>query len=124
MISLSKISSLFLAGLLFYLSVSASYGYFLPDNDYPINKSNTTPENWFAEAPILFNLTKPVKNPLKAFKNFSVSGLQNFVNDIRAAWEQAALNTATNSSRYITYSKIISYRLEIREIIFPFHYFW
>lgn len=124
MIKRSSILSMFLSGLLFYLSVSASYGYFLPDNDQPINKSNTAPENWFAEAPILFNLTKPVKNPLKAFKNLSVSGLQNFVNDFRAAWELAELNTATTSSRYITFSKIISYRLEIREIIFPFHYFW
>jgi len=123
-INLSKISSLFLSGLLFYLSVSASCGYFLPDNGHPANKANTTPEYWFAEAPILINLTKPVKNPLKGFKILSVSGLQNFVNDFRAAWELAELNTATTSSRYITFSKIISYRLEIREIIFPFHYFW
>ena len=124
MINLSKISSLFLSGLLFYLSVSANNGYFLPDNDHLTNKSNGTPAYWFAEAPILINLTKPVKNPLKGFKNLSVSGLQNFVNDFRAAWELTELNTATTSSRYITFSKIISYRLEIREIIFPFHYFW
>ncbi len=124
MIKRSSILSMFLSGLLFYLSVSASCGYFLPEYDHLTNKSNGTPAYWFAEAPILINLTKPVKNPLKGFKNLSVSGLQNFVNDFRAAWELAELNTATTSSRYITFSKIISYRLEIREIIFPFHYFW
>jgi hypothetical protein len=124
MIRRSSILSMFLSGLLFYLSISASYGYFLPDNDHLTKKSNSTPAYWFAEAPILINLTKPFKNPLKGFKNFSVSGLQNFVNDFKTSWELAELNIATTSSRYITFSKTISYRLEIKEIIFPFHYFW
>jgi hypothetical protein len=124
MIKRSSILSMFLSGLLFYLSVSASYGYFLTDNDHLTNKSNGTQAYWFDETPILINLTKPVKTPLKGFKNLSVSNIQNFVNDFRAAWELAELNIATTSSRYITFSKTISYRLEIKEIIFPFHYFW
>ncbi len=124
MINLSKISSLFLSGLLFYLSVSASYGYFLPDNDHLSDKSNGKPEYWFVEASNLISLTKPFKNNLKSPRNFSVFNINDFLNKNRSLPALAEQNHYTTSKRYLTFSKSFYPRLNVRTIIFPFHYFW
>jgi len=124
MVNLSKISSLLLACLLFYLSISANSGYFLPGDDHPINKSNGSPEYWLAEPPILATVTKPLKNHLKSLRNLPAFNLNDFLSVDKSLDAQTAKAAAESGNEYLTFSRLFCPRIEVRTILFPFHYFW
>ena len=123
MVNVSKITILFLAGLLFYLSISKNYGYFLPDNDLLTGKTKDTPVLWFAEAPYLSNVTQPFKNQLKSLKNIPFFNFSQFINDVREAWSIAEINFTTSISGYLSFSDSICLQPGVRTLIFPFHFF-
>jgi hypothetical protein len=123
MITGSKISAFVLSAILLYLSVSANYGYFLPDNELLAGESKNLPACWYAEAPDLFIITGQVKKHLKSLKNLTVSGLMTIINDFSSSWQHSELSIANIGSGYISISKNIFYSLETRVIIFPFHFF-
>lgn len=120
MVNVSKITILLLSGLLFYLSISANYGYFLPDNDLPGSRTKDTPVLWFAEAPSLFNITQPFKNQLKSLKNISFFNFGQYVNDVREAWSSAQMNFTTSISGYLSFSDSICLQPGVRTLIYPF----
>jgi len=119
----SKISTLLLSAILFYLSVSANYGYFLPDNELLAGESKNLPSCWYAEAPDLFIIPGQVKKYAKSLKNITAPGLLTIIKDFGYLWQFAELTIANTGSGYINTSKNIFYSLETRVIIFPFHFF-
>jgi hypothetical protein len=123
MIELKKISSLLFAVFLFYLSVSATFGYFLPDSDLQQGNNHDTPTLWYAEAPNLSNLTKPFRSHLKSVKNLSLFNLKDFYNDNRSSISLAEQNPLNTNNEYLAHAKSFCPRPEVRTIIFPFHYF-
>jgi hypothetical protein len=124
MVNLSKTSSLVLACLLFYLSVSAKAGYFLPADDCRPGHLSGYPSLWYGEAPYLYNLTQPFKNQLESLKNLPVFNLKEFSGDIMALLALADKNLTVSANMYLSFSKIFCPRFEVRTILFPFHYFW
>lgn len=123
MVNVSKIAIIFLAGLLFYLSISTKYGYFLPDNDLLAGETKDTPMLWFAEAPNLLNIFQPLKNQLKAPKSVSFFSLSQYINDVRDTWSFAQINFTTSVSGYLSFSNSICLQPGVRTLIFPFHFF-
>lgn len=119
----SKISATVLAGILFYLGVSAYNGYFSLNNDLLKGESKHLPVCLYVETPNYVNLTEPVKKHLKSFKNFTVNCLRFIVNEPGPLWKHAELSVSNNDAGYLRFSKDIFYSLEIRVIIFPFHFF-
>ncbi len=123
MIPASKVFGLFLACALFYLSISASSGFSQPDNDLLKGNSNNLPKSWITEVTVIYNLIKPLKNQHKSFNNFLIYSFKGFVNDLEVIWKHGDYNAAILSSRYITLSNFIPLRLNVKNIIFPFHFF-
>ena len=123
MVNVSKITILFLAGLLFYLSISKNYGYFLPDNDLLAGKTKDTPVLWFAEAPNLSSITQPFKNQLKSLKNISFFNFGQYINHVREAWSFAQVNFKTSIAGYLSFSDSICLQPGVRTLIYPFHSF-
>ena len=124
MVAPSKIFTIFLSAVVYYFSISSSIGYFLQDSEIGTSGNYNLLDYWNPQPSNLFFLIEPVKTHLQTDKDFSVFSLKNFVNNLKTLWEFANINTATESYTYISLSKSISFRLEIRVIIFPFHYFW
>jgi hypothetical protein len=123
MVGISKISLVLLAGMLFYFSINANVGSFLPDNDHRTGQTRETQTLWFAEAPNLFPLTKPVKNLLKSLKNISFFNLSQYLNDQLEAWSFAQSKVTASDDNYISFSETRSIQPGIRTLIFPFHFF-
>ena len=123
MFNLSKISCIFLAIQFFYLSVSASNGYFLTDNDLLAGKAKDTPILWYAEAPNLFNFTKPIKNLLKSTGNLPIFSLKEFYKDLRTIWTFAQFDFTSSVTATLSSSEFVRPQPGIRIIIFPFHFF-
>ena len=124
MVAPSKIFTIFLSAVVYYFSISSSIGYFLQDSEIGISGNYNLLDYWNPQPSNLFFLIEPVKTHLQTDKDFSVFSLKNFVNNLKTLWEFANNNTTTDTYTYICLSKAISFRLEIRVIIFPFHYFW
>jgi hypothetical protein len=123
MINASKVSGLFLGFVLLYLSLSPNYGYILAGNDQSDANTNKIALSWYSESSININLTKPNKSNQKSFNNYLVYSFKGYVNDLKTIWEEEDSNSSILSGRYISFSHIISHRLEVRTIIFPFHFF-
>jgi hypothetical protein len=123
MVVLNKIFTLFLCAWLLCLNINNSYACSMQDNDLSTGKARATSSMLYAELPNLFNFTRPIKNQLKSIKNLSAFSLIDFGSLDRTNWKLSEVSHPSFGRDYIFYSSFIHIRLEIRTIIFPFHFF-
>lgn len=119
----NKISCLLLAAMLFYLSVSANHGYFIPDNNPCTGNTNDTPANWFADTPAILNLTDPAKNAVSSFRDLNSLNLKISKIETRTSQKPAEIIAAKASTLFVIVTGYLYPRFEIRTILFPFHFF-
>jgi hypothetical protein len=85
------------------------------ENSYSLSQSDS-PDNYFPAKPILSPGSQIINKTLLSYKIF-----YNRLPSIGLFFELKLVNFFT---KYIYYSSTITQSLSVRDIVFPFHYFW
>ena len=120
----NKTISLFLAALLFYVSINTEF-YYLSINSVSINSDSGNSISYFSiNKSDFFLLNRQEENLVVSVKNQPDSYSKYHASDFYVKSFSQHLRLLSKNSGYISFSEAVNLNLTTNEIIFPFQYFW
>jgi hypothetical protein len=124
MSKVTKITALFFAAILLFLSQSAeTYGLFLT-SQLQNAETNNSASYLSAYNPDLVFLIRHEESSVNSVKNRPVSNLRNHLNEFYSNDIPPDLSLLCRNSGYLSYSGSVYLNLSKSDIVFPFHSFW